>query len=335
MVTLELLIPKTEYFPGDEINGTVSLACDKKTECKSFTIVFEGIMTAKASGYEVVGKGRTKKMIYTETFDLLKEEISLGQDTAFDPGTQDFQIQFKLPEDAKPSFEGRHCSVIYTVTASMDVSWRTKPKASKPITVIRAAKDYPEYLNEAAQGFAEHIEDKVLEIEIDSQKYCIGSKISFRYRVTTDMEFNNLRVRVEHIENSILKEKLPLTHTEVLWEEKIPAGEVKRLEWNEWTLNINKEFPMWLKYENVQSFLNLQMTLGRSFRLDKSAEVGLAAGYCSEIAESSESIMDRRVPEKRPRPKRLRCKTCSYSFKVKEDDIDFGTCPSCGNQIPF
>ncbi|MCK5265544.1 MAG: hypothetical protein KAR03_08050 [Candidatus Thorarchaeota archaeon] len=41
------------------------------------------------------------------------------------------------------------------------------------------------------------------------------------------------------------------------------------------------------------------------------------------------------VLEERPRPTRLKCNSCSYSFRLKDEDVDSGTCPSCGKHVFF
>ncbi|MHA1905323.1 MAG: hypothetical protein ACW977_15320 [Candidatus Thorarchaeota archaeon] len=34
MAKLDLIMPKTVFVAGDEVNGTIILTCDKKTDCK-------------------------------------------------------------------------------------------------------------------------------------------------------------------------------------------------------------------------------------------------------------------------------------------------------------
>ncbi|MHA2349215.1 MAG: hypothetical protein ACXADL_06235, partial [Candidatus Thorarchaeota archaeon] len=162
-------------------------------------------------------------------------------------------------------------------------------------------------------------------------KYCIGSDFTFRYRVNTDMKFNRLRARIEHIEASMPKGKITIVYTEVLWDEQILSEDVIHNEWNEWTFNINKTCPPWLLYENLQSALNLKLTIVRSFRFDKSAEIALIPVHCNGTLKSIEreaEVVDIVVPKEKPRPTRLKCNICSYSFKLKDDDVDFGTCPT-------
>ncbi|MHA2265845.1 MAG: hypothetical protein ACXAEN_25925, partial [Candidatus Thorarchaeota archaeon] len=73
-------------------------------------------------------------------------------------------------------------------------------------------------------------------------------------------------------------------------------------------------------------------------RFDKSAEIALIPVHCNGTLKSIErevEVVDIVVPKEKQRPTRLKCKICSYSFKLKDDDVDFGTCPSCGRQIYF
>ncbi|MHA1905349.1 MAG: hypothetical protein ACW977_15450 [Candidatus Thorarchaeota archaeon] len=152
------------------------------------------------------------------------------------------------------------------------------------------------------------------------------------------MKFKSLRARIEHIENEALEGKIPMHHSKVLWEEQIPSDEVNRYEWNKWTFNINKALPPWFKYDNLESGIRLKVTIVRSFRLDKTVEIYLLSGHSPESIESLErevEVVDIEVPKERSRPTRVKCHTCSYSFKLKDDDVEFGTCPSCGKPIYF
>jgi hypothetical protein len=149
------------------------------------------------------------------------------------------------------------------------------------------------------------------------------------------MKFSQLWARVEHTENTTVHGKTPMSHTDVLWEESIPSENVVRYEWKEWTFHVDKQFQPFFRYEYIQSFLVLKLTLGRSFRFDKSAEIALISGHC---LKATEAAVDGEIPGPPPepaRPRRLRCERCSYSFKLKDEDVDFATCPSCGAQIYF
>jgi hypothetical protein len=328
-----MILLKPIYLPGEDVKGKVIVSCDKETTCKSLKINLEGILTAKAKGFETSGKGRTSEKTYEKSFYIHRDELMIAQDTTFDKGNQEFEFQLKLPDDAKVSYEGHNASIRYNVSSTMEVSWKSTPKATVPFKIVQLLD--PDFLDEVTKEVADHEGEDILELEIDSQKYCIGDMIKFRYKVNTDMKFNNLRARIEHIENSTLSGKMPISHVSVLCEESKPSELVTRNEWCNWVLNIAKDFPLWFKYENIQSGILLKLTIGRSFRFDKSAEITLLSGFCPKKQTGALGTDIWEEPKEKPRPKRLRCNTCSYSFKVKDDDVDFGTCPSCGKHIPF
>jgi hypothetical protein len=336
-------MPKTVFVAGDEVNGTIILTCDKKTDCKSFRVVIQGVLTARGKGFESRGKGRTVTKTYTQSIVIHQEEIIFAQETAFDPGIQKFEFQFKIPADAKNSYVG-YGNIRYAILAHMDVSKKIKIKEIKPIKIFQLVDEVAKKIakdvgvDKVTKEVAEHEGANILEVEIDSKIYYIGNKISFRCRVNTDMKFKSLRARIEHIENEALEGKIPMHHSKVLWEEQIPSDEVNRYEWNKWTFNINKALPPWFKYDNLESGIRLKVTIVRSFRLDKTVEIYLLSGHSPESIESLErevEVVDIEVPKERSRPTRVKCHTCSYSFKLKDDDVEFGTCPSCGKPIYF
>ncbi len=336
MEKINIVIPRTKLPPGDEINGNLFLTSDMPVKCKSFKVVFEGILTAKARKFYTTGKGKQKMKTYTKSFVMHQEVIILGQETEFDPGTTKFEFNFKVPDDARVSYSGYNGSMSYVVAVLMDISWKSKITGKVPITVLQTTYDSDETV---IKDVAEHEGKEILELELESQKYCIGSKNTFRYRVNTDMKFNNLRAQVEHLEETQLDGMTPMVHKAVVWEENIPSDDVTRYEWKDWTIRMDKECPQYLLYDELKSILRLKLTICRSYRLDKSVEIALAAIHCPDaikkLDDESEVEVEPAVPKEKPRPKRLRCNTCSYTFKLKDDDVDFGTCPSCGNLVFF
>ena len=278
---------KTEFIPGDEANGVITLSCDKKLKCKRFRVIIEGQLTVKSKSIGTIGiVVPVSYDTITQTHIIHHEEKLIAQEVAFDPGSQKFVFQFKIPEDAELSYEGHNGKISYEVEAIMDLPWRTYISTKSPITIFEYIDDFPD---EVTREVLNHEGEDILEVEIDSQKYCIGDKITFRYRVNTDMKFNNLRARIEHIEKSIYEGKWPNPYAGVLWEEKIPSEDVIRYEWKSWTFNIDKPFPPWIKHENLKSSLILKLTLDRSFKFDKSVKIELISGHCSKNAAHLES----------------------------------------------
>jgi hypothetical protein len=268
---------KTEFVPGDDVTATIAVSCDKKLECKRLRVLIEGKLSVRSKSVGTVGKGMIPVSYDTtaKTRDIYQEEIVISEKTSFDPGTQKLPFQFTIPEDAELSYDGPNSEISYEVKAIIDLPWRKTITDRRRVTIYEYIDDFPE---EATRETLKHEGKDILEIEIDSQKYCIGNKISFRYQINTDMKFNRLRARIEHVEHSIFKGK----HTEVLWEESIPSETLIRHKWQSWTFNINKLFPPWIKSKHLESSLRLKVTIQRSTRRDKSVEVELFSGLCSK-----------------------------------------------------
>jgi len=268
---------KTEFIPGDDITGMIAISCNKKLECKRLRVIIEGQLSVEIKSIGTVGKGTIPVSIdtITKTRVIYYDEIVISERTFFDPGTQKIRFQFKISKDADFSYDGPNSEINYDVKAIIDLPWRKTITDTKPVTIYEYIDDFPddttkEVLNSEGKD--------ILEVEIDSQKYCIGDRISFRYRINTDIEFNSLRARIEHLEHSILKGE----HTEVLWEESIPGETIIRHKWQSWIFNINKLFPPWIKSKHLLSILKLKVTLQRSTRRDKSVEIELFSGLCSK-----------------------------------------------------
>ena len=89
------------------------------------------------------------------------------------------------------------------------------------------------------------------------------------------------------------------------------------------------------QYDYIQSFPVVKLTIGRSFRFDKSVQIPLISGHCLKSVGAAAEGETAVAPPEPTRPRRLRCEKCSYSFKVKDEDEGFATGPSCGTQIYF
>ena len=332
MARLDVILDKSYYSPGEKVKGRVFVGTSKKIECQKLNVIIEG--EVKSTGYtmEYVTKSKKSKKMHTQLYTFLRDGMSITKNVAFDPGTHKFEFSFIIPSHAKVSYEGKNGHIRYTATAIMNVSRITKVTGSKGIKIYKPVSEILDDISdEKIKEVAEHEGENILEIEIDTQRYCIGENIPLRYLVNTDMKFNEFRAEIEHIEITHIPDKMDVSHKEIVWRQRVNSEDIIRNDWQTWILKIDKELPALVRDKFIVSGLNLKVIIGRSFRFDKTAEIALAAGYCPKITDSSE--MDADVPKGIPKPTRVRCKKCSYTFKLKEDDIDFATCPSCGKQI--
>jgi hypothetical protein len=253
------------------------VSSDKKLECKRIRVLIEGKASVRSKSVGTVGKGMIPVSYDTTTTARIfyQDEIVISEKSSFNPEPQKLPFQFTIPEDAELSYDGNNIEISYEVKAIIDLPWKKTITDRCRITILEYIDDFPDEVTREVLNF----EGKdILEIEIDSQKYCIGNKIPFKYRINTDMKFDSLRARIEHTEHSSIFDK----YTEILWEESIPSDTIIHNEWQSWTFNINKLFPPWVKSELLLSSLKLKVTITRSLGFDKSVEIELFSGLCSK-----------------------------------------------------
>jgi len=348
MARIDVILEKAYYTPGEKIKGSIFVGTSKKIDCKKLEVFIEGELKSSGSTMEYVTKSKKSKQVHTALYNVHQDSTEITRGVAFDPGTHKFEFSFRTLSDAKLSYEGHNGHIRYTITAIMNVSRISKVTGKKRFIIYKPVNEIVTAISnkktrEAENGtvtaismektreVAEHEGENILEVEIDTLQYCVGKNLTFRYLVNTDMKFNDLRVEIEHVEITHLPEKTDVTHSGIVQRESIRNENVIRHEWQTWTLKIDKEFPVLVRNNFIVSGLNLKVIVGRSFRFDKAVTIGLAAGHCPRVKEISDPNAD--VPKGIPKPARVRCKKCSYTFKLKDDDIDYSTCPSCGKQV--
>jgi hypothetical protein len=167
VVKLDLILPRKVFTQGETIEGKVILTCDKPTNFRSFVIVFEGKLTSKGTGFETSGKGRTSQKTYTQTYGIHRQQISYGENSAFDSGTQQFGLRFTIPEDAKVSYSGHNGQIEYTVSAIVDESWKSTVTKAERVMIIQPINDVPDL---PAREVAEHEGTEILEMETETHK---------------------------------------------------------------------------------------------------------------------------------------------------------------------
>ncbi|MHA2024694.1 MAG: hypothetical protein ACW98U_02240 [Candidatus Thorarchaeota archaeon] len=333
LAKIDLIFPKDVYVPGEEINGTVFFASTKKIECKGIKVTFKGELQSKGYTMRQVTKSKKSRVEHIEKFVIHNEEKEISQTAAFDPGEYKLEFNFTIPEHSKISYEGHQGYVRYSISVKMEISRIRSNKARKSIKIVRTR---PKAKARVRRDVVKYAGVTILGAEIDTRLYCIGEDITLRYLVNTDMNFNVLRIEVWHNEVTTLPDKGNLQRERPIWySAHIRSEDVIRYEWQTLTLNIDEEFPPFVSHSYIRSELYLKFILGRSFRLDKVVRLPLLAYYCPKRKGPSDPDDVIPIREVRPRPARLRCKNCSYTFKTKEEDEEFATCPSCGKDIFF
>ena len=140
--TLHVYLDRNAYRPGETVKGRIEVAWPKASPVRGVRV---GLIGSESTSITVTthrGKER-KSTTYSESRSLIGEEIDLfggppvgwlrassdalgrlfgRQDyPVLRAGKHTYRFEFRLPDDAPPSFEGTHAEVNYEVHAVVDV----------------------------------------------------------------------------------------------------------------------------------------------------------------------------------------------------------------------
>jgi len=148
MSSLEIMLKKDSFKPGDKVEGDVVLKLDKTIKARDIVVEIYGNEHTHISRTHGSGKNR-RRVTYTEDVEVINQYVSL-MDTAVSQGLTtknddkvtlrngfyQLPFSFTLPEDATPTYEGVHAEVDYDISAKVDIPWRFDMKDSKGLYVV-------------------------------------------------------------------------------------------------------------------------------------------------------------------------------------------------------
>lgn len=134
-ISIELV--KEAYLPGEIIKGTVILDLEKPVKARAVKLRIIGLEETSVE----VGSGDDSHTYHEKNY-ILKNDIILhspmyDDDLELDPGYFAFEFEFRMPEDALPSYRGTNVSVTYNLEARVDVPWWLDIVKKRPIYVFR------------------------------------------------------------------------------------------------------------------------------------------------------------------------------------------------------
>lgn len=109
-------IPRTAYFLGDIVEGTVVLETTKETPSRGLYVDFSGKEATAITRQQ--GKS---SVTYRSEAALVAWRLPLQGEGTVPPGTYRFPFKFQVPLQGLPSYQGPHAKVAYTLTARLDV----------------------------------------------------------------------------------------------------------------------------------------------------------------------------------------------------------------------
>lgn len=109
-------IPRTSYYTGEVIEGTVVIETTREVPSRGLYVDFSGAEETQITR----GSGKSSHT-YRSTATLVQWRLPLRGEGPVPPGTLRFPFRFQIPVQAIPSYAGRHASVKYVLSARLDV----------------------------------------------------------------------------------------------------------------------------------------------------------------------------------------------------------------------
>lgn len=109
-------LPKTSYFMGEVIEGTVVLETTRDTPSRGLYVDFTG-----KEKTEITRQAGKTTVTYRSEATLVSWRLPLQPEMTITAGTYRFPFKFQIPLQTLPSYQGEHASVQYVLTARLDV----------------------------------------------------------------------------------------------------------------------------------------------------------------------------------------------------------------------
>lgn len=210
---------KTTFFPGEVINGSVSVKVNSELKLRAIRLEFHG----EANVFLSAGKQRTKRPVNSETYiDLVatlfgKAPEQTGENPVLTPGEYSFPFQFHTPTQNLPtSVEGSFGHVRYWLKASIDRPWRFDITTKSVFTVIEYVdiNTDPQLLRpcqveeQEQYGFACFSGPISVTVQTDRRGYCPGESVAISAFINNQSSSHVDGVEILLLQTSIYTVKL-------------------------------------------------------------------------------------------------------------------------------
>ncbi|MFW9805718.1 MAG: hypothetical protein ACFFFK_03195 [Candidatus Thorarchaeota archaeon] len=283
MKEIDIELPRKEYLPGEIVRGKVVLKSDLNFTCKKLSIQMFGQMIHTYIELRSKGKRGTTAERKEIRWDLIDRTFDLIENKERYIGRTVTPFRIQLPENLRPSYETSTLGIVYALHASLEVTKEEVLYSTTKITIVHPIADIPDEPVEvsAPEGFTEN-----LSVKMSSQRLCIGESILFSYCINTNTKFKVLRAELVHNERftGSKETKTLINHSSIksrtLMKREIPSEELTRHEWKMMSLYSEAKTPPSVSNDELQSNLELHVTLVRRLNLDYSVKIPVIAGHC-------------------------------------------------------
>ncbi|MCI4371305.1 MAG: hypothetical protein L3J78_01505 [Thermoplasmata archaeon] len=109
-------LPRTSYYTGEVIEGTVVVEATKDVASRGLYVDFAGVEET------VITRQQGKQSVtYRSKASIVEWRLPLRGEGPLPQGSYRFPFRFQIPLHGLPSYAGRHANVKYVLTARLDV----------------------------------------------------------------------------------------------------------------------------------------------------------------------------------------------------------------------
>ena len=275
---IEIMLERTTYSPGEQIEGYVYVTTDDDFEYNAITLTMRGYEKTTVTR----GSGKNRR-VYRDKHDYINETVLLAEPGTLYPGDHRFDFALILPKEIPGSYYGIAGKIIYQIEAKIEVSWAIDPKTKQELFV---AQTIEQISPQRKIGYIEHEGQSLLEIELERDTVEIGRDFTVRVRLNPVREFRCIRMELFHEEEVIADGYHDTAKRRISgWElpdEKLPPGV-----WVDVGMSTSTEFPLTFRTHLIDSRYVLKFTIDIPWRLDKKLETPIAVTILNP-AESSD-----------------------------------------------
>ncbi len=109
-------LPRTAYFMGDVLEGTVTVETTRDTQSRGLFVDFVG-----REETEITRGSGEHSTTYRSSATLVSWRLPLQGEGTLPAGTYRFPFRFQIPLQGLPSYAGQHARVRYALTSRLDV----------------------------------------------------------------------------------------------------------------------------------------------------------------------------------------------------------------------
>ena len=261
MREVEIQVSRTDFFPGERIEGDVIVSCDETFNCSRVLIELFGEEETRV----VVGSGDDRRT-YRDTVEHLYMEHELTGEGEIYEGHTKYEFSFKLPQILPPTYDGMHGWVKYWLEAKVEVSWALDPKARQELYIPISWPSQPPD-QRPLHIASEDDETWSLKVEMPSDLMILGERFKFRAIVAGNVKLRKLRAYLYHVEY-VWPDGHDTEHWELLNSVEIPDDDLVRDVWLDLWYETDTSWDPPVASELIRTEYSIDVTLDIPWRRD-------------------------------------------------------------------